>query len=140
MAYKAIITLPGYDVATATPEQCSIHSDYPSPKMEEANCNVVTYTFTSEPATDVTLVTKAHGYSYKPAALVWVEAPAAYTINGVIAQFVLPWIPAGSIFDHFESTCDATNLYITYKLVDGGSLLNGATFKFKYYIFAETGL
>lgn len=71
--YGIKVSLPGFDVLTATPEQCALHSSYPAPKIElhhaafTAQATAV-YTFSANPAHPSTtnLVTVSHPYSYAP--------------------------------------------------------------------------
>ena len=74
--YGIILTLPGFDVDTATPEQCAVHSAYPNPliKMgaEPKHFGTINVFFASNPGeTDVdnpiTYIARVpHGYPYAP--------------------------------------------------------------------------
>ena len=67
------VSLPGYDVDTATPEQCAIHSGFDYPKIEE---NLEGYEAVTLPnsisagTTDIKVIT--HNYGYIPNAFVFI--------------------------------------------------------------------
>ena len=143
MSFGIIVTLPGYDVQTATPEQCAVHSDYPSPKIEENHWGVLgPYTFGSNPGTSTTTVmyTVPHGYSYVPACFVYANQV------GQSSYGILPSTFSQSpIVEQFIAYADTTNLTIAFQVGPpdglGGvpSAISGLTFQFKYYIFTESG-
>ena len=65
------ISLPGYDVKTATPEQCSVHSSYDSLKVKlDANNpqegNILVTFKDNPPAGTYNIYTIHHGYNYIP--------------------------------------------------------------------------
>jgi hypothetical protein len=66
------ISLPGYDVKTATPEQCAVHSSYPSPKAKldqtPPHVGLLVVDFTGTVTQGVTHIVYAidHGYEYTP--------------------------------------------------------------------------
>lgn len=133
--FAGIITLPGYDVSTASPEQCSIHSDYPSPKLEERNVDVLTYTFVSNPAIGSTtnLLTVNHGYSYVPAAVVYVKDVTAGRFSILPYNVVFPT-------QYMITYTTNTQLKVDYKCpIDNSTDMTGRIFQFKYYIFVEEG-
>lgn len=139
------ISLPGYDVNTAAPEQCAVHSDYPNPKIKSgqspAHFDVLPYTFSSDPADGTyDLFTIAHGCSYTPNAICFTKdhsfAPARFSIlpaflDGLAAQQYLCYFT------------DGTNLVIRYSVANNGMFghvnVNGLQLTFKYYIFVEDG-
>lgn len=137
------VSLPGYDVKTATPEQMSIHSGYPSPKIDSrsspAHFGTSTYTFSSEPAAGavIDLVTVAHGYGYTPAAISYMKDLA----SGNFYFLPLFFNPAGSD-QRIVYFTDGTNFKAQYR---GETLglphqpVNGTSWTFKYYIFSENG-
>ncbi len=143
---KFIVTLKGYNVETATPEQCSVHSDYPIPKMEDRNYKTIKYTFASNPgAGTLNLVTITHGYNYIPMSIVFAEDTSG------TGQFVVPvnWyiyrsnpgpIMTEQIIRYYM---DSQNLKIDYIRNDFGGAdpgalnMNGRIYTFKHYIFVE---
>ena len=135
---KVIIARTGFGYRTATVENCGIHSDYPSPKSEEKNVGVETYTFTSNPGTDTTtnILTLTHGYSYRPMAIVYIE-----DVTGDFFK-ILPYDVSGGLFSqvfHYYTT--TSQLKIDYTVTFDNSVdVNGRVFKFKYYVFVEDGL
>lgn len=66
------ISLPGVDVRTASPEQCVVHSDYASPKINKrANpphrgLLAISINNTTFAAGDTVIYRFAHGYTYTP--------------------------------------------------------------------------
>lgn len=133
------ITLPGYDVSTATPEQCAIHSKYASPKVKidatPRHYGTVKITFTKNPPSGATttLYTVPHGYSYTPFALA----------SGTFADFssaydgTLPLEPTATFNALIET--DATNMYIKVYYESGWGSIVGNTLTVSYQIFAENG-
>lgn len=83
--YAIKVSLPGYDVTTATPEQCAIHSVFNSPKIDATKENFLTFNifFQTEPPhtagtfVETILYKKEHGYNYTPQ--LWVHND--YTTN-----------------------------------------------------------
>lgn len=69
-----VITLPGFDVDTAEPEECSIHSGFDYPKIEEQNegYDIVTIPSSVAPG-DTTVLTKTHNYGYAPCWFVFLD-------------------------------------------------------------------
>jgi len=132
------ISLPGYDVRTATPEQCAVHTDYPPPLIEESMIGTLAYTFNSNLSAGATrnLLTKAHGYSYKPQAFCMITAPStpAYTI-------LLPYSPSFSSF-YVIAYVDDTNFYIDMVNPQAYTITaDNLVYNYKYYILAsENGL
>ena len=133
------VALPGYDVSTATPEQCAIHSGYASPKVkidaDPRHYGTVRITFNSNPpnGVDTTLYTIAHGYSYTPMAL------ASGTYANFSGQYdgTLPFEPTAT-FQAFIET-DATNMYIKIYYESGWGSIIGDTLTVSYQIIAENG-
>lgn len=133
------VALPGYDVATATPEQCAIHSSYASPKVKidatPRHYGTVRITFNSNPpnGATTTLYTLAHGYSYTPMAL------ASGTYANFSGQYdgTLPFEPTAT-FQAFVET-DETNMYIKVYYEAGWGSIIGDTLTVSYQIFAENG-
>jgi hypothetical protein len=68
------VSLPGYDVHTAEPEECAIHSGFDYPKIEES---LEGYTEVTIPDTlgtgDTVLVTINHNYGYIPFWMVYMD-------------------------------------------------------------------
>lgn len=70
--YGIKVSLPGFDVTTAAPEDCAIHSGYQSPKIDikadPPHYGILDIDFTSTMATDtdVLLWSQNHGRSYRP--------------------------------------------------------------------------
>lgn len=148
--YGLIVTLAGYDVDSATPEQCALHSDYANPKIRTdaspAHFDYVNYTFSSNPApgSRTNLVTVAHGYAtHTPAHFVQYRQNSGSFETG---YKVLPWYYSTSNgFARCIAYTDGTNLKIDFIRDNTGDPtfdnidFTGLNFDFKYYIFVEQG-
>ena len=142
--YGIKISLPGYDAKTATPEQCALHSGYANPKMKvgasPAHFNLVDYTFSSNPGVGtLNIATIAHGYSYTPMAIVYVQDVGGFLMTA--GKYAILPLSAGPTPDaRFVYYTDGTNLKIdlVVNIVLAPSI-SGYRFKFKYYLFAENG-
>ena len=148
MAYKTIITLPGYDVATATPEQCSIHSDYESIKLatdkSPEHFGTLNYTFTSEPSSGITNIFSIdHGCSYIPMVMAYTFVHSQSGGDDIYSMFRLPtyfnWY-----YCAFMCTSDSTHMKIDFWMEPASLLfpppqptMTGLSYDFKYYIFVE---
>lgn len=133
------VALPGYDVATATPEQCAIHSSYASPKVkidaDPRHYGTVRITFTGNPpnGATTTLYTVPHGYSYTPMAL----ASGTFSDGFSALDGTLPLEPTATLECIIET--DATNMYIKIYYESGWGSIIGNTLTVSYQIFAENG-
>ena len=148
MSYGIKISLEGYDVKTATPEQCSIHSDYPCIKTKmganPSHFGIYPYTWTSNPPQGTTNILIINHYlGYTPAHLAMAQAPMYYGVPPVLGGYsgeMLPWYSYGSQ-DYYDSYCNGTSLVIYF--YRGSSLSDydytGEQKNFKYYIFVENG-
>ena len=148
MSAGLIITLPGYDAddPDLTPEQCAVHSDYPSPKVDmtktPSHFDLVDYTFESDPGTGTTnIATIAHGYSFTPMA--WVFTKDFQASPTQFYQLPVSVSP-DPLFQRIEYYTDGTNLVINYvkdaSAPSGYTDVTGFHFQFKYYIFGDDGL
>jgi hypothetical protein len=134
------VALPGYDVHTATPEQCAIHSSYPSPKVKidatPRHYGTIRITFNNNPpsGTTTTLYTVAHGYNYTPMAL------AAGTFSDFMSEMdgTLPLEPTATLEIFIET--DDTNMYLKMYYESGFGSIIGNKLTVSYQIFAENGL
>lgn len=130
------VSLPGYDVKTATPEQCSVHSDYANPKVKvaqtPAHFNIFTKSWSSNPgAGETTLLTVAHGYSYVPAVVCFIK----YASGG--NNYFQP-LPYGTPAYQYQAYSNSTNFIIIFNS-DGTHDPTGESYQFKYFILAESG-
>jgi hypothetical protein len=151
MTYGIKISLPGYDVKTATPEQLALSSDYISPKLRlnqsPAHAGIVSYTVPTSFAafTTVNILTVNHGYSYTPAALChW----TGYTDNVVAtrsfgtAPMQLITSPDMRIIAYCTPTQFKIDAYRGNDFGFGPSIpapIGGQTVNLRYYILAESG-
>lgn len=144
------ISLPGVDVKTATPEQCSVHSSFDSFKVQTEvatpNLGNVKVTFIDNPPNPQTfpVLTVPHNLGFKPATFMF------YDITGS-SQNLSSDVGTFFFLDSNQATCfqitaDTQNMYITFVLtIDfilnyGTYPLVGNYFSFRYYIFANDGI
>jgi hypothetical protein len=130
-----LVSLPGYDTDTATPEQMAVHSGFDYPKMEENLVGTLTYTvptYVSNQTYTVTTIT--HGLGYIPCTQCFVED----LDNKALTDFAtLPFIDiSGSKFICYATT---TQFVIQYVAKSGlfSPSWDGGDFKFKYQIWVN---
>lgn len=143
------ISLPGYDVKTATPEQLALSSDYISPKLllnqTPAHANTFSYTVpttvTANSTTNILAVN--HGYSYTPASIChW----TGYIDNGPgnVSFGICPMILISAPTVAILAYCTATQFRLDLVVAAGhpGTIagpIGGQTVTLRYYILAESG-
>lgn len=140
MTYVAKISMPGYDVESATPEQCAVHSEYPplKSKVDQSppHFALLTVNFTAKVTQNVThtVYSIPHGYDYIPATL----SNIIFNDNngsGDIVGIGYAGVGANLII---SAHCTATHFIV--KIYDNFNWTRpGATLKVSYYIFAENG-
>lgn len=138
MTYKVKLSLPGYDVKDATPEQCVIHSDYPPLKSKVGQSPshnatlVVDFTATVTQGVTHTLLTVPHGYGYIPFTI------ANIIFNDGFQEVVgIGYTGIGATLA-IDAYSDSTNFYV--KIYDDFFWTsNSASLEVSYYIFAENG-
>ena len=142
------ISLPGYDVSTALPHQCSVHSGYPVLKTwnntiygwgnGRMNIGTVELGFNANPPADVPTVIWSiphlYGGAYTPACLV--RGKYATTGYGTF-QSALPIEPTGTMKISAQTT--PTHLQIVMNRGAGWGSVIGDTLTFSYIVFAENG-
>lgn len=137
------ISLPGFDVKTATPEQCSVHSVYDSMKVKIDNQNPqegnILLTFNSNPPAETqTLYSVHHGFNYIPACYLFFDIVGS---SANVGQEVGNIIPFDALSDlTLQLIPDTQN--VTFKLVSNGlnTSVAGNHYAFRYYIFANDGI
>jgi len=135
-------SVEGQDVLSFTLDAGSVTSQYANPKVQinqsPAHVDVETYTFASNPVNGtITLVTKAHGYTYTPSQWSMYNQSAVPTIWAFCPLYLFDGLGAE---DLFYSYTDATNFYVKFKRAGGGmGNLNGTEWNFKYMLFVEDG-
>jgi len=156
------VSLPGYSVSSASPEQSSLDSIYDTFKLKLNNISalfgLVTFLFNVEPPTpgsgseDINLFKVKHGYNYQPYIIVMnIDAtfPAFSSmstalpfvqLNGVGGTNSGIFSVSGNDNSGFRAYADDTFFYIDVH-VDSAKTFNfyGKFYTFKYYIFAEDG-
>lgn len=145
------ISLPGYDVNTATPEQLALSSDYISPKLKlnqtPSHAGYTTYAVpTSFPAfTTVNILTVDHGYSYTPASLChWTgyidNLSASVSFGTAPMQLII--VPDFKIISYCTPTQFKIDIYRGDDFGSGPAIpapIGGQTVGLRYYILAESG-
>lgn len=132
------ISLPGYDVLTATPEQCAVHSSYPplKAKLNQPNPHVATLTvnFTTTVTQNVThtVYSIPHGYGYIPLTL------SNIVFNNGVNQVVGTGFAGVGATLAINAYSDVNNFYVT--IFDNFNWTNSSTvLTVSYFIFAENG-
>jgi len=137
--YGIKISLPGFDVKTATPEQCVLHSGFDTFKVKRAatpaHFGVVQLFFATEPTNGTTtnIFEMEHGYDYRPSCMVHMDDGTLVGIDGKIE------------LDAFAETyflCYVTDTEFKIDFVKGTTappVMLGDTYTFRYYVFSEDG-
>lgn len=139
MSFVAKISLPGYDVGTATPEQCSIHSGYPPLKSKIQTDNPhfalldVDFTATVTQGVEHTLYSIPHGYGYIPFTISSID----FTDNASFHYYGLGTAGVGATLV-VRAYCTATDYVVTI-YDDFNWTGSNARLLVSYYIFAENG-
>lgn len=138
--YGMKIALEGYDIKTATPEQCAIHSSYPPFKAKTGQSPphfallVVDFTATVTQTTIHTLYSTSHGYTYTPMTL-----PSIVFDIGDGSDPVVGIGSAGiGATLAIVAYATATNFIVTI-YDDFNWTSNLASLQVSFYIFAENG-
>jgi hypothetical protein len=156
MGYGIKVALPGYDVTTATPEQCAVHSDYNCPKIDATKNHFLTVPifFIHEPPQDLTpnattetiLQVVPHEYKYIPQ--LWLHSD--YTsLHGATSRAEFgpgeAWLATPSIGNdaYVGARADHTNVYIyirktTSVLVPAAVNVVSMSLTLRLYILADT--
>lgn len=137
MAYGIKVSLPGFDVNTATPEQCAVNSEYPSPLIEENHLGTLTYLWDTDlGATELReIFSVSHGYSYTPKVMCMITNGTVF--DGSEFSILAPFIPSSGQFS-FEAVADSTNFTIRLRNYTGALLAaDNLTYTFKYYILTD---
>lgn len=138
MSFVTKVSLPGYDVMAATPEQCAIHSSYPPLKSKLGQSNPhqafldLTFTATVTQGVTHTLYSFNHGYGYVPFSLA-----SIIFYDGFQEIYGLSYAGIGSTLA-INAYCTANDFIID--IYDDYLWTNYlAWLKVSYYIFAENG-
>ena len=138
MTYIAKVSLPGFDVKTATPEQCAVTSESPPLKAKIGqspdHIALLDVTFTARVPQNVThtIYSIDHGYSYTPLTLANIEFfDGTQTIvgTGYAGVGANLSIKAECIAGAFRVT-----IYDNFNWTSANARL-----RVSYYIFAENG-
>jgi len=140
MAYGFKISLPNKAADSADPQDFSVHSDYPSPLIEETLIGTETYTWSSDLTASETrtIFTLAHGYSFIPKAMCMVSNGVIF--DGTEFSIPAPFVPSSGSWG-FEAYTDATNFKIILQnYTAGGVAHDDVTYTFKYYIITDDAI
>lgn len=137
--YGLKISLPGYDVKTATPEQCAVHSSFSQLKAKigqpSPHVALLDVDFTATVAQNVThtVYTINHDYGYVPFNLSSIE----FTDGLGTTVYGLGYAGVG-VNLAINAYCTSTQFIVT--IYDNFNWTNAnARLKVSYYLFAENG-
>lgn len=132
------VSLPGYDVASATPEQCAVHSSYPPIKSKTNQTNPhfallsVDFTATVTQGITHTLYAINHGYGYIPftiSSIVFYDGSQSFHGIGFAGN-------ASTLV--IDAYCTTTQFIV--QIYDDFNWTNSsATLEVSYFIAAENG-
>lgn len=131
MAYGIKISLPTYNVATATTEQLAITSEKSMLKQERRGST--TYTFSGSPAT-ATILTVTHNLNYVPAAI------CSWYRSSINQGAMLPYyeITGGGYDEQIFFEMTTTQFFIKYVSNDPTPTnRNGQVWTFDYTIWYD---
>lgn len=135
------VSLPGYDVKTATPEQCAVHSSYPPFKSKTSQSNPhfatldVDFTATVTQNVTHTIYSFDHGYGYTPASLPNIEFYSDASMPPTVVGIGFTGVGATlAITAYCTSTQFIVTLYDDFNWTSANSRLIVS-----YYVFAENG-
>lgn len=149
------VSLPGFDVKTASPEQCAVHSDYPAPKIDSALKHFINIQldFNNEPPnpgvagdTKTTILYQApHDYTYVPELWVHVEYTLVFSTTTQTFGPGDAFLGAVTAFDstYLRVYADEKNYYIaiekTSSFLDNTQVLAvaGTSCNVRIYILAD---
>lgn len=143
------VSLPGYDVKTATPEQCSIHSGYNTMKIKldvnNPQFGNILVTFVDNPAAGTyPIYIINHNYGYIPAYYLFFNTQLSYKVLSVETGNFFSWDAGESLY--FQAVVDTEKIVFSC-VVTPTFVANVATFPiinqffaFRFYVFAETGV
>lgn len=119
------ISLLGYDVYSATPEQCAIHSGFDYPKIEEdlEGYEIITVP-SSLPEGTTVLKTVTHNYGYIPNALVYIDTNP-YGSGGTNFE-ILPYLFFIPVIMWYDMEVTSTQLKMTFENQTGGVVGEGS--------------
>lgn len=133
------VSLPGYDVKTATPEQCSVHSSYPpfKAKVNQTDPHFATldvdFTGVITQNLTQTLYLFNHGYTYTPFTI----PSITFTENGGQQFSGIGNIGVGSTLS-IDAYANSSQFLVT--IYDNFNWTGAnARLLVSYYVFAENG-
>lgn len=143
MTYVAKISLPNFNVKSATPEQCAVTSEFPplKAKIGQSPDHIalldIDFTGTIIQGSTQTIYSIPHGYNYTPLTL----SNLIFSTNGGpgIQQDIVGIGYAGVGANlGIQAYADASNFYVT--IYDNFAWTNSSSrLQVSYYIFSEDG-
>lgn len=133
------VSLPGFDVKTATPEQCSVHSSYPplKAKTNQPTPHVATldvdFTAKITQNSTQTVFNFTHGYSYVPVSIASIifRSHDGTTVVG---------LGSAGVGANLAISADCTSSVFRVTIYDNASWTGSAArLRVSYYVFAENG-
>jgi hypothetical protein len=133
------VSLPGYEVKDATPEQCAINSEYDHLRVLMYNDTEIEYAPLVDPDYGVwNILTIPHGQNYIPDSICNVEI-SGYSPYITSCPFFFGEL--GEDIQCIRAFCNDTNFIIEYVREAGGSpghlSIAGSSFPFKYQVFVQ---
>lgn len=140
------ISLPGYNVETATPEQCSVDSAYDSFKIkldpDNPQFGNIVVTFTDNPGVGTYPIYTIHyGYDYIPAYYLFFDVQdSSQVLTEETGNFFALDELDGSYFQAILDT-DTQDINISFVVTAGASVdVTNNFFAFRFYVFANDGI
>ena len=137
--YGFKIALPGYDIKTATPEQCAVHSGYPPFKSKTNQTPphfatvVIDFTATITQNLTQNLYSISHGYTYIPFTIASISFSDGLGTTAV--GIGSTGIGANLSINAYSTTSNfIISIYDNFNWTS-----NSASMTVNYYIFAESG-
>lgn len=137
------ISLPGVDIKTATPEQCSVHSSYDTMKVKLDSNNPqfgnILVTFADNPQTGTfPIYTIHHGYGYIPA--FYLYSSTRDSSHSLQSEFGNKFFLNAGNLSYFQAVPDAQNIVFSYIANHDTENTTGEFFAFRFYVFANDGI
>lgn len=137
------ISIPGFDVKTASPDQLSVSSDHAVPKCDlrpsPKHYGLIFFSITNlAGGTGKTLYQIPHGYSYIPAYLTQWNIPIGTDSLSVTDNATYGIGDADlSLNNGLYISMKTDNQYFTVSAYNGSGLAASATGSIRFYIFAD---
>lgn len=141
------ISLPGFDVKTASPEQMAIDSDYDTLKIPvddtSSKFGQILVTFADNPGVGVyPLFTYKHGFSYMPFYYFFFDFGSSSKLLGSNSGFDTGTKFSNDVFSDqfFQFTDTGDGFTLSWNVISALSDMTGNFFSFRYFVFANDGV